>query len=173
MPEQLLIGFNPMSAANRVAYAKSQIRSRVLWLIMSIVICTVIWMWRRATLTPVYTGLLFGIGLTYSVIWLIIAIMNHSRAKKALAAITPGVAAIVDRNGIWLQGTGMAWTEILKIDIAPGKFGGSPSLNVTRADGFVASISVADLDVMPGTIDAAVRSYSAGTQHVDTSTLGN
>ena len=173
MPEQLLIGFNQMSATNRVAYAKSQIRSRILWLIVSIVICVVIWTWRRESLTPMYTGLLFGIGITYSLIWLIIAIVNHQRAKKALSAITPGLAATVDRTGIWLRGMGMAWTDITKIDITSGKFGGSPSLNVTRVDGVIASISVVDLDVMPGTIDAAIRSYSAGTQHIDTSTLGN
>lgn len=173
MPEQLLIGFNPMSAANKVAYYSSQIRGRVLWLVIAVAICVWIWIWQRRSLTPLYSGLLFGVGSLYSLIWLVVALVKWKRAKAALTAISPSVAATVDRGGIWLQGTGMAWLEVSKIAITPGRFGGSPSLSVTRADGHIASISLADLDVMPGTIDAAIRSYSAGTQRIDTSRLGN
>ena len=173
MPEQLLIGFNPMSAANKVAYYSGQIRGRILWLIISIAICVWIWLCQRSALSPMYTGLLFGVGILYSLIWLMIAVIGWKRAKNALSAISPGVAAQVDRTGIWLQGTGMAWSQVKRIAISPGRFGGSPVLNVTRMDGNVARISLADLDVMPGTIDAAIRSYSAGTQHIDTSKLGN
>ncbi|MCL2736415.1 MAG: hypothetical protein FWD75_07265 [Propionibacteriaceae bacterium] len=173
MPEQLIIGFNPMSAANKVAYYGNQIRSRVLWLVVAMIVCVWIWLWQRQSMSGSDTGLLFGAGLLYSLIWLGVAIVNWSRAKSALSAISPGVAAAVDRQGMWLAGVGMAWPEIAQVAIAPGRFGGSPNLSVKRVDGHVSKISVADLDVAPGTIDAAVRSYSNGTQSIDTSRLGN
>ncbi|MCL2783980.1 MAG: hypothetical protein FWD55_00810 [Propionibacteriaceae bacterium] len=173
MPDQLIIGFNPMSAANKVAYYSGQIRVRILWLIVAIAICAWIWIWQRSVLTPQVTGMLFGVGIAYSAIWLALAVINWRRAKSALAAISPGVAAAVDRRGIWLQGTGMAWPEIGSVAIKTGRFSSSPRLLVTRIDGQVISISVADLDVMPGTIDAAVRTFSSGTQWIDTSKLGN
>jgi len=173
MPEQLLIGFNPMSAANRVAYYSRQIRSRVLWLIVAVVICVWIWLWQRGTLTLLQGVLLLGLGVVYSLVWLVLAIVNWRRAKSALESISPGVAAAINRAGIWLAGKAIAWPDISAISILPARFGGSPNLTVTTNDGQVSKASLANLDVMPGTIDSAIRSYSAGTWWIDTSKLGN
>jgi len=173
MPEQLIIGFNPMAAANKVAYLGSQIRSRLIWLGVSIVLCIVIWRWQAEVVSGEVIGWLFGIGIAYSLIYLLIGIFNWQRAKSALAAISPGVAATVDRQGIWMQGTGMAWPQIAKVAITPGRFGGSPNLVVRRVDGPAVDISLALLDALPGTIDTAVRAYSGGAQSLDTSKLGN
>ncbi len=173
MSEQLVVGFNPMPATNKVAYCSRQIRSRLIWLLVSIVICFWIWLWQRQSLDAAQTAWLFGIGIAYSLIWLGIAYLNWRRAKAALAQIAPGVAMTVSRAGIWLQGTGMAWPEIARVGIKRGRFGGSPALEVQHNQGAVASVSLAVLDTMPGSIDAAVRSYSAGTQKIDTSKLGH
>lgn len=173
MPEQLIVGFNPMPAANRVAYFSSQIRSRLMWLVIAVLICVGIWIWQRNNLSAGDTGLLFGIGIAYSLIWLGIAFVSWMRAKSALRAISPGVAAAVDRTGIWLQGAGMAWQDIAHILLTPGRFGGSPSLVVKGVDGHTSKVSLADLDVMPGTIDAAIRAYSGGTWAIDPTKLGN
>ena len=173
MPDQLLIGFNPMSAANRVAYYSSQIRSRLLWLIVSVVICVWVWLWQRGMLSVAQGVLLIGVGVLYSLIWVGVAFVNWRRAKAALAATSPGIAAAIDRNGIWMQNRAITWPEISHVALLPGRFGGSPSLAVTTQGGETTAMSVADLDVMPGTIDSAIRSYSAGTQWIDTSKLGN
>jgi len=173
MPDQMLIGFNPMSAANRVAYYSRQIRSRLLWLVVAIVICIWIWLWQRGTLSVAQGGMLLGLGVLYSLVWLMVAVINWSRAKSALSAVSPGVAVAIDRTGIWFASRAMAWPEISQVCLLPGRFGGSPNLAVTTQDGQVTRMSVADLDTMPGTIDAAIRSYSAGSQWIDTSKLGN
>ena len=162
-----------MSAANRVAYYTSQIRSRLLWLVISVVICIWIWLWQRGMMSVQQGALLVGVGVLYSLIWLGVAFVNWRRAKSALSAISPGIAAAIDRQGIWIQNRAIAWPEISQVSMLPGRFGGSPNLTVTTQDGQVTSMSVADLDVMPGTIDSAIRSYSAGTQWIDTSKLGN
>jgi hypothetical protein len=173
VPEQLLIGFNPMSAANRVAYFGSQIRSRLIWLGVSVLICAAILIWQRQSLSGSWIPLLFAIGMAYSLVWLVIAIVSWARAKSALAAISPGVAAAVDRRGFWLAGQGLAWPEIAAITINRGRFGGSPHLRVQRVDGQQAEVSLAVLDALPGTIDAAVRAYSSGTHWIDTSKMGH
>jgi len=174
MPEQLIIGFNPMSAANRVAYFGSQIRGRLMWLVLAVVVCFGIWIWQRASLSPRDTGLMFGVGIAYSLIWLAFAFVNWLRAKSALSAVSPGVAATVDRQGIWLQGVAIAWPQVARITIRPGRFGGTSSLLVKRADGAPpVKMSLALLDAMPGTIDSAIRAYSGGAQQIDTSKLGN
>ena len=173
MPEQLLIGFNPSSAMNRVLNARRMIPRRVIWLIISVIVCGFLWIWLRRGLSPLFAAIFFGIGIAYSVISLILAIVAWNNAKDIYASITPGVAVAVDRNGCWLQGIGMAWPEISRIHITPGRFGRLASLDITRLDGMVSSIPLPDLDVMPGTIDAAIRSYSGGKQHIDISKLGN
>lgn len=162
-----------MAAANKVAYYGSQIRSRLIWLVFAVLICVWIWFWQRQALSGSSTGWLFGVGIAYSLIWLAVAFFSWLRARSALAAISPGVAAAVDRRGIWLAGTGLAWAQIARVTILPGRYGGSPNLAVTGTNGQTSRISLADLDVMPGTIDAAIRSYSAGTQWIDTTKLGN
>jgi len=173
VPEQLIIGFNPMSATNKVAYSSSQIRGRLTWLVVSVVWCVVIWLWQRQSLSTSQTAILFGVGIAYSLIWLGIAVVSWMRAKRALAAISPGVAVTVDRQGMWVQGTGLAWAQIAGVAAVPGRFGGSPLLRVSPVAGPRQTISLANLDVMPGTIDAAIRAYSAGTQWIDTAKLGN
>ena len=162
-----------MSAANRVAYRGSQIRARVLWLVVAICAMVIITVWQRRNLQFQDMVLLFAIGSAYFALWLVAAIVNWYRAKSALASIAPGVAAAVDRRGIWLKGVGMPWPEIAQVWITPGRFGGSPALAVKRLDNEVVRVSLADLDVMPGTIDAAIRAYSYGNHWIDTSKLGN
>ncbi len=173
MPEQLVIGFNPMSAANKVAYSGRQIRSRLLWLVVSVVICVWLWVWQRRSMSPAGTAAMFGLALVYSLIWLLIAFVNWRRAKSALKAIAPGVAVVVDRRGLWLQGVGVAWSQLSQIAIRPGRFRGSPVLMVRLSDGSTTRIPLANLNAMPGTIDSAIRSYSGGNWWIDTSKLGN
>lgn len=171
MPEQLIIAFNPMAAATRVTYWRKQIRRRIIW--FAVMIPILAWLYfRQYTLPPgMQMGWMLVIIASYSVIWLAVSIVGWVRAKSQLKAISPGIAAAIDRRGIWLQGIGLAWGEIAGVALKPGLFKGSPSLVVTGSMGQSAQIALANLDVMPGTIDSAVRSYSAGTHRVDPAKL--
>jgi len=162
-----------MAAANKVAYYGKQIRSRIVWLVATVAIVVVIWVWQSSSLSATNTGMLFGITIVYSLVWLALAVFGWLRARKALASISPQVALAVDRTGIWAKGTPMAWAEITGVRLTPGRRGGSPRLNVQRQDGSTITMSLADLDVMPSTIDSAVRAFSSGTMRIDTSKLGN
>jgi len=162
-----------MAAANKVAYYGSQIRSRLIWLVVTAAIAVGIYTWMRSALTQSDVTWLFGLSIVYSLLWLGLAVFGWVRARAALSSISPQVALAVDRNGIWAQGTGMAWPEIAGVKLTRGPFGGTPRLNVSRHNGPEITLSLADLDVMPSTIDSAVRAYSSGMMRMDTSTLGN
>ena len=172
MPEQLLIGYNALAAQNRVVVCGNQIRSRLVWLVIAVIISVWIYVWQRQTLTPLQAGLLVTVGVVYSGVWLIVAVVQWQRAKRALAGIMPGVAMAVDRRGIWLAGLGLAWPDIATVGLLPGR-GGSPDLVVSSLNGQTTGLPLANLEVMPGTIDAAIRAYSSGSRWLDTSKLGN
>jgi hypothetical protein len=173
MPEQLVVGFNPMSAANKVAYCGSQIRQRLVWMVVAVMVCFVIWRWQGQAMTSLQVGMLFGLGLVYALIWLAIAFVRWLIARSGLSSVSSQVALAVNRQGLWLQGVGLSWSQIAQVAVTPGWFGGSPKLTVRRVDGEPMKMSLASLDAMPGTIDSAIRAYSGGAQRIDTSKLGN
>ncbi|MCL1907182.1 MAG: hypothetical protein FWG08_04625 [Propionibacteriaceae bacterium] len=173
MPEQLLVGFDPSTAQARVAMARSRIPMRVVWVIFAALISGVLYYLRKEMFTPLFAGLLFGLSIGISLLMLLQSIFAWIGAKKYLAKLPQGIAAAVDRQGVWVRGTGMAWADVTALRVTRGNFGRAPTFQVTRIDGQVASLQLDDVDVMAGTIDAAVRAYSAGAHYVDTTSLGH
>ncbi|MDR2974864.1 MAG: hypothetical protein LBV00_09195 [Propionibacteriaceae bacterium] len=173
MPEQLLIGFNARAAASQVAVLGRQVRSRVLWLVVSLVICGALWLWQRSSMTLANTVAMFGFALIYSLVWLVIVLVRWQRAKSTLAAMTPGVAVGIDRTGVWMRDIGIRWSEMAQIWLAHPRAGGSPVLGVRGLDGTVSKIGVMSLDAEVGTIDSAIQAYSGGSWRIDSSKLGN
>jgi hypothetical protein len=173
VPEELIVGFNPMAATQRVASCASMIRSRLMWLLVSVVICVWIYIWKRDSLTGVTVVALFAAGIGYSVLWVVISLVSWIRAKAALGDITPGVATKIDRNGIWMQSVSLPWSGIDKIVAQSGRFGRPATIRVYNQVGEAARVPINVLDVMPGTIDASIRAFSNGAHWIDTSKLGN
>ncbi|MDR1213575.1 MAG: hypothetical protein LBK54_05745 [Propionibacteriaceae bacterium] len=171
MSEELTVGFNPMPAAERVAYYSGLVRSRLIWLIVAVAICGVIWAWQQLDLAR---GLqLLMIGLAYSAIWLVAALAGLINSRRLLKSIGQGIAVRVGHWGIDLLGGVLPWADVTKVSTTRGRFGSGPRLDVHSASGEVRRLPFMYLDTMPGTIDAAVRAYSRGTRWLDTSRLGN
>ena len=164
-----------MPAAQRVAVWARQIRSRLLMMGVSLVVCiwVAVWALRTSSLTPGQIGWVFAAGLGYSLIWLVFAIIRWGTAKSALHAVAPTVAARIDRQGIWLQGAFLAWGTISQIIAQSRRFSMAPFLRIVVSGGQRYQLNLGDLDVMPGTIDASIRAFSQGRQWIDTSKLGN
>jgi len=173
VPNELIIGYNPMPAAQRVALLARGIRGRLAWVGIALVVCIWIYLWQRNSLTPTMVAWLFGAGLGYSLIWLIMSIIQWGRAKSALSSIAPGVAARIDRQGIWLQGVFLPWPAIAQIVARSRRFSMAPRLQIIGLDGQRYRLDLGELDIMPGTIDASIRTFSGGTHSIDTSKLGN
>jgi len=173
MPDDLVIGFNPGLAAQRVALRARRIKTRLAGLGVTLVVCVWIVIWRSWSMTGPMALILFAVGLGYSLVWLMAAVIAWAVAKSALAAIPPTPAARIDRQGIGLGGVFLVWPMVAQI-VARSRFWTmSPRMRVTDTAGQRYQLNLAGLDVMPATIDASIRAFSGGRFHLDVSRLGH
>ncbi len=173
MADQLVIGYNPMPATQRVAHYRAMIRSRVIWFGVAVVICLALWFWQRSNLDLWSTVALFVMGLGFSAVWVVFAVVQLQAAKRSLGSIGDGTAVVVDRDGIEVAGTRTAWACVAKVATARGRLGVGPDLVVTDTAGATVSVPLSYLDTLPGTLDSAIRAFSAGRHWLDTSSLDN
>lgn len=173
MSDELVIGYNPMPATQRVAHFRAMIRSRLIWFALAIVICVGIFLWQRDNLDPLSTVALFVMGLGFSAVWVVIAVVGYLAAKRSLDSIGTGTAVVVDRQGIEVSGARTPWTDVAKVGTSRGRLGVGPDLVVTDTAGTGRNVPLSYLDTLPGTLDSAIRAYSAGRQWLDTSGLDN
>ena len=175
MAQELVVGYNPLPAAERVAHYQGLVRSRLIWLGIGVVLLLGLWFWLRDELDVAQTIWLYVIGLAFSGIWLVIAVVLYIAARRALDRInaTQGYAVRVDTLGIEVAGTRVAWPDVSTIATVRGPLGGHPRLLLRDSAGASVSVPITFLDTLPGTLDSAIRAYSRGTQWIDTSKLGN
>jgi hypothetical protein len=174
MSQELTIGFNPIPAAERAAHYTGLLRTRLIWMGVAFVLCVGIWLWQRNQLGSANSIALFGAGLAYSLIWLILAIVGLVNARRILSHIGQGVAVRIGRIGIDILGTIVPWSAVAEVTTRRGgAFGAGPTLAVRTSNGDLRSVPFLYLDARPGTIDAAIRAYSLGTRWLDTTHLGN
>lgn len=175
MAQELVVGYNPLPAAERVAHYQGLVRSRLMWLGIGVVLLLGLWFWLRDQLDVVQTIWLYVIGLAFSGLWLVIAVVLYVRARRALDRInaTQGYAVRVDTQGIEVAGKRVAWPDVSTIATVRGPLGGYARLLLRDSAGASVSVPITFLDTLPGTLDSAIRAYSRGTQWIDTSKLGN
>ncbi len=171
MADELVIGYNPMPATQRVAHYRALVRSRLIWFGIAIAICIGIYVWQRANLDGVSTVALFVMGLGFSAVWVVIAFLGLAAAKRSLDSIGQGTAVTVDRLGIDVTGQRTEWAQVARVTTARGRLGVGPDLVVTDAAGSSHTVPLSYLDTLPGTLDSAIRAYSAGQHWLDTSGL--
>lgn len=94
-----------------------------------------------------------------------------SRLRAGLDAVDEGVAFVVSSWGIEYADGHAAWDDIAHIAAAKGRLGQGCRLRVERLDGSGFDFPLEGLGILPGTLDAAVRAYSAGRHGVDLSLL--
>jgi len=175
MAQELVVGYNPLPAAERVAHYQGLVRSRLIWLGIGVVLLLGMWFWLRDQLDTAQTIWLFVLGLGFSGVWLVIAIIMYLAARRALDRInaTQGYAIKVDPQGIEVAGKTVAWPDVAGIATVRRGLGGQPRLTLRDTAGVTASVPITFLDTLPGTLDSAIRAYSRGSQWIDTSKLGN
>ncbi len=175
MASELVVAYNPMPAAERVAHYQGVLRSRLIWLGVGVVVLLGIWFWQRQVLTTVQTVLLFVLGLSFSGVWAIIAAVLYGKAKRQLAEVNriEGSAMRIDGQGITVSDRLIAWPQVGKISTARGALGAGPVLTISDLSGSSQTVPLAHLDALPGTIDNAIRAFSGGRHWLDTSGLGN
>ncbi len=175
MAQELVVGYNPLPAAERVAHYQGLVRSRLIWLGIGVVLLLGLWFWLRDQLDVVQTIWLYVIGLAFSGIWLVMAVVLYVGARRALDRINAakGYAVRVDPQGIEVAGKRVAWPDVAGIATVRGPLRASARLTLRDSTGASVSVPITFLDTLPGTLDSAIRAYSRGSQWIDTSKLGN
>jgi hypothetical protein len=175
MAQELVVGYNPLPAAERVAHYQGLVRSRLIWLGIGVGLLLLLWLWLRDQLDTAQTVWMFVLGLAFSGIWLVIAIVLYFGAKRGLDRINAaqGYAIRVDPQGIEVAGKTVAWPEVAAIATVRRGLRGQPQLTLRDTAGVTSSVPITFLDTLPGTLDSAIRAYSRGSQWIDTSKLGN
>lgn len=90
-----------------------------------------------------------------------------SRLRAELRAVGEGVALVVSAWGIGSAEGDAAWDDIAHVAATRGRIGRGYRLRVERVDGSAFDFPLEGLGILPGTLDAAVRAYSAGRHGVD------
>ncbi len=175
MEAELVVGYNPLPAAERVAHYRQAVRSRLVWLLVGLVVVMVIYVWQRDVLDAVATALLFVVGLGFAVAWLALSTVQWWLARRQLSRVNTvqGVALRISVEGIEIADRQLPWESIARVHTAKGPPGAGVQLAVTDSEGQTSTVPLTYLDSMPGTLDSAVRAYSGGRRWLDTSGLGN
>jgi len=172
LTDEVHIRYNPMPAAERVAHYTGLVRTRLIWLGMAAGICLIFWGFQGSALGKVATVALFASGLGYSAIWLLMALAGLWRARRALHSIGQGVALRLNRWGVDIHGVALPWSDITAVKARRRRFSAyGPELAVVTATHGVKTLPWLFLDTLPGSLDAAIRAYTADAHHLDVSRL--
>lgn len=94
------------------------------------------------------------------------------RQRSGLRRLGVGLAFVLSARGFQAApGEPLPWDQIEQIRAARGKWGLGYALEVRRVDGSTQALPLEGLDVLPGSLDAATRAYSAGRHGVDLSVV--
>lgn len=97
--------------------------------------------------------------------------LQYAAARRDSRAATPGLAIGLNRDGILVGPQWFTWPEVGALVVRPGRFGGSAQLVATGRDQANQTLPLDYTDILPATLDSAVRTLSAGRAWVDLSRL--
>ncbi len=180
--DQFVVSYSSQRAYQRARKLGAAVRSRVIGLLITAAVCGGIWWWRKDDMTTenVYWMFdmttenvywMFGVALGISVVLIAITTIRWALAKRELSNIGIGPAFVMVRQGIMLPQGRVAWPEVTEIGLRT-RFGKAfPSFYVAGLGLPRWETSTGNLDVLPGTIDAAVRALSNGEASLDLTKL--
>lgn len=165
--------YTPVPLANAVAMLRSRLRRQVFSALISIVVSVVLWIVIKDKST-FFRVLMIG-SAAFSVLLTIVLALRLWRARRMLAKLETGPALRIDPLGLVLATPGgferLRWSEVHRIGAKPrGKLPG-PELVVHRGDKKQWRIPFMYLDVMPGSIDSAIRAHTSGRMVLDLAKL--
>lgn len=175
MTDEFRVAYNPVPSAARVAALSARLKRSVLNGVLSLAFWVVVFWWQHDTSPGLAWGIL-GLGVLVSLALFAGTAAAWLVARRDLAGVGTGDALVIDRTGI----TGLApgvppvripWEQVAAVIGRGRSLGRGPNLVVTRHDGPAWSVPLSFLDAQAGTIDNAIRVFSAGRKGVDLSEL--
>lgn len=112
-----------------------------------------------------------GVSLLLPLGQLVWALVCEAGARSEASAVTDGMALGLGRDGIWISGSYLAWTQVGGLSVRPARRGRGASLMLTDDQGKPWRLPIEHLAIGPGTLDSAVRALSGGRVWIDFSAL--
>ena len=169
--ESLAAPYDPAAVDERVRRRKQQFRMRLISLGISIVIMTVFYLWRRQEMSGAWIAIVYGLVIAIGLAWAAVYWFGYRLAQRERAELGQGLALRIDRTGVELAGTFVAWPQVAGLAAVKGGFMRAERLQLNRVDGEPVSVAFEAIPVRPATIDQTARAYSAGRHGVDLSEL--
>lgn len=175
--QELPISYDPAVLAGRVAGARKTLRWATAGTAVSVFALVAVIVYIQVALdgTPDLTWemvrwvLAFSAG--FGVLGLVARLVWLTRLRGGLRQVGEGPAVVLSAQGLRSAEGWTPWDEVEVIRAARGKLGHGYRLEVLRADGSTLSLPLEGLDILPGSLDAATRAYSAGRHGVDLSVV--
>lgn len=171
--EELALPYDPTAAEQRLKRRRRRFVSRVISLVITVAIMTVIYFWQREQFAYAALWVIYGFAVAVSLGFVTFALISWLQARRMLASIGPGLALRLGRPGVEIAGAYVPWSELGALAVTKGRLGHGPQLTVSRTDGYSLSVPLDQLDVYPATLDSTARAYSGGRFGVDLTALDN
>lgn len=165
-PDLLIAEFTPAAADGRVSRGFRSMVSGIISLVISLVIAGVIVYLRHEQMTTPLPWVVLGIMVGISLVRFVYSLVRWRLAVRERREVGEGAALVVGRFGVELEGRRFDWPAVQGIDTRRKRFHASPLVRVSSADGAV-EVPLEHLDVLPASLDSAVRIFSGGRQGVD------
>lgn len=170
MQERFVVSLTPLPTAARVTRQRRSLKWRWITTFLSLGILVAILIWARPDWGPVGIGILVGVWVATSAVWLVVNIVGLSRAKRDLAAIQEGVSFFIDPEGLafrWPTQRAIAWADVERLAVVAGRGGAGPRMAVIVDGKRAIELPFSVLDASPAVIDSAIRAYSLGRRHIE------
>lgn len=169
MSDELAVAYDPSAAEQTLLRRRRRLRSRIVSFGITVVIVIGLALWPQ-TRGP---GLLVAsaVILAISLAWVVAYGIGYTRARRARAEVGAGLALRIGRPGVQVAGVFAPWAEVTGVEAVRGRLGSSARLRLSTITGAQSSVAFDQIDVMPATVDAAVRAYSGSRHGVDLTAL--
>jgi hypothetical protein len=166
--------FSPMSLARTAATLGQQVRSRLLSVFFGLLIVGVLWFSYGRPTSGFGAAVLLGM-LCVPIAWLVATLLRLGLVKGRLASIMVGPALRVDPLGLVIADANgpvrVPWDQVGGLGTKAHMFLPGPELVVKRTGAPDWRVPFSYLDVLPGTIDSAIRAHTGGRRSLSTTPL--
>lgn len=173
MQDALIVGFSPVAAAHQVAALRSGLRRRLISGVISLAIWGALLWWQQNLFGDKWWWwLVISAAITIAIV--VVMVVRLVLANRRLGRIGQGEAFRIGREGLLVDPAAprlLAWNDITAVKAAGGSADAGAKLVVEHGNGPSYEVPLMCLDTMPGTLDGALRAYSAGRKGLDVSKL--
>lgn len=170
--EELAVSYDPTELEALVARRRAQVRSRIVSLVITLVILTVVYFWQAEQLRGLAAvAVAYSFAIALSLGWLAVVFLRYRRARADLAEMGHGTALRIGRPGVQVAELSAGWPEVASLAVAKSGLGRGPRLQLSLTDGRQASVGLNQISVFPATLDGTARAYSGGRHGVDLTAL--